>query len=65
MTLVSSVNNIDSDTEFILRGRLFIYILKNRGSRIVPWGTPYFSVSKSEKYFELYEVILLHLAVFF
>ena len=38
MTLVSSGNNIGSDTEFILRGRSFIYIMNNNGpSRIDPW----------------------------
>ena len=31
MTLVSSANNIDSDTEFILRESSFIYIVINRG----------------------------------
>ena len=30
MTQVSSANNIGSDTEFILRGRSFIYIINNR-----------------------------------
>ena len=53
MTLVSSVNNIDSDTEFILMGRSFIYIMNNRGARIDPWGTPYFNVPHSEKKFLL------------
>jgi len=28
MTIVSSANNIGSDTDFILRGRPFIYIMK-------------------------------------
>ena len=47
-TLVSSAYNIGSDTEFIVRGRSVIYILKNRGSRIDPWGTPRFNVPQSE-----------------
>jgi len=42
MTLVSSTNNIGSDTEFILRGRLFIYIMNNTGPRIDPCGNPMF-----------------------
>jgi hypothetical protein len=36
MTLVSSANNIVYNTEFIFRGRSFIYIVNNRGSRIDP-----------------------------
>jgi hypothetical protein len=47
MTLVSSANNIGCHTEFILRGRKFIYILNNRGPRIDPWGTTCFSVPQS------------------
>jgi len=38
MTLVSSANNIDFDTGFILRGRSFICIMNNRVPRIDPWG---------------------------
>jgi hypothetical protein len=39
MTAVpSAASNMGSDTEFILRGRSFIYMMDNRG----PWGTlPY------------------------
>jgi hypothetical protein len=33
MTLVSSATNIGCDTEFILRGRSFTYIMNNRGPR--------------------------------
>jgi hypothetical protein len=51
MTLVSSSNNILSDTEFILRGRSFTYIMNNIGFRIDPWGTSYFIVPQSEKKF--------------
>jgi hypothetical protein len=39
MTLFSSANNSGSDTAFILRGWLFIYIMNNRGSSFDPWGT--------------------------
>jgi hypothetical protein len=49
MTPVSSVNNIVSETEFILRNKviyIYIYIMKNS---IDPWGTPCFNVSQSEK----------------
>jgi hypothetical protein len=49
MTLVSSANNTGSDTEFILRGRSFIYIMNNRGPRNYPWGTPYFNVPQSRE----------------
>jgi hypothetical protein len=43
ITLVAAANNNGSYTEFILRGRPFIYITNNRGPRIDPWGTPCFS----------------------
>jgi len=49
MTLVSSANDVGSDTEFILRGRSFIYILNNSGPRIDPWGTSCFIVPQLEK----------------
>jgi hypothetical protein len=49
MTLVASTNNIGPHTEFILRGRSFIYIMNNRGPRIDPWGTPCFIVPQAEK----------------
>jgi len=39
MTLLSSENNIGSDTAFILRGRSFICIMNNRGCSFYPWGT--------------------------
>jgi len=51
MTLLSPANNVYSDIEFILRGRSFIYIMKNRGTRIDPWGTPCFNVPQEEKTF--------------
>jgi hypothetical protein len=51
MTLVSLANNIGSDTEFILRGRPFKYIMHNRGPRTDPWRTPCFNVLQSEKKF--------------
>jgi hypothetical protein len=34
MTLVTSANTMGSDKEFILRGRSFIYIVRNEDSRI-------------------------------
>ena len=51
MTIVSSANNIGSDTQFILKGSSFtgICILNKRSPRIDPWGTPTFSVSQSQK----------------
>jgi hypothetical protein len=38
MTLVPSANNIGSEIEFILRGRSFIYSMKNTGPINDPWG---------------------------
>jgi hypothetical protein len=49
MTLWSSANNTVYGTKFILKGKSFIYIKNNRGLKIDPWGTPYFSVLQSEK----------------
>jgi len=51
MTLVSSANNISSDTEFILRRRSFIYIVNNKGPRIDPWGTLCFIIPQPVKKF--------------
>jgi hypothetical protein len=48
MTLVLSANNISSDTEYILRGKSFTYILNNIDPGIDPWGNPCFSVPQSE-----------------
>jgi len=49
--LLSSANNTYSDIEFILRGRSFIYIMNNRGTKIDPWGTACFNVLQTEKKF--------------
>ena len=49
MMLESSANNISSDTEFILRGRSFIYIMNNKGPRIDPWGTLYVSMYPNQR----------------
>jgi len=38
MTLVPSANNTGSETEFILRGRPFIYSMNNTGPINDPWG---------------------------
>jgi hypothetical protein len=51
MTLLSSANNINSDTEFILRGRSFINVMNIRGPELIYWGTPYFSVPQLQKKF--------------
>ena len=48
MTLVSSVNNIGFDTEFIFMRKLFTYIMNNRDLRIYPWGTPCLNLPQSE-----------------
>ena len=47
-------NNIGSDTEFILWGRSFIYIMNSKGPRTDPGGTPCYSVPQSEKNVGLY-----------
>ena len=44
MIVVLWANNIGCDTEFILRGRSFMYIMNNGGPRIDRWGTPCFSI---------------------
>jgi len=51
MTLVSSANNIGSDTELILGGRSVIHIMNNSGPGIDPWETPCFNVIQTEKKF--------------
>ena len=53
MLLVSSTNNMGSDTEFILRGTSFIYSMYIRGPRIDPRETPCFSVPQSGNNFTL------------
>ena len=40
IVVVLSANNNGSDTEIILMGSLFIYVMNTRGPRIDPWGTP-------------------------
>jgi hypothetical protein len=49
MTLVSSANNIGCGIEFIVRGRSFIYIMNNRGTKIDWWGTLCFNALQPEK----------------
>jgi len=49
--LLSPANNTYSDIELVIRGRTFIYIMKNRGTRIDPWGTPCFNVLQAENNF--------------
>ena len=49
MILVSSANNIESDTEFTLMWRSFIHIMHNTEPRIDTWGNPYFNVPQLEK----------------
>ena len=46
MTLVTSANNVGSDTALIVRGRsfIYIYIMNSGGPRTDPWGTPCFCV---------------------
>jgi hypothetical protein len=51
MTLMSSANIMGSVKVFIVGGRSFMYIMKNKGPRIGPWGTPCFIVPQFEKKF--------------
>jgi 4-diphosphocytidyl-2C-methyl-D-erythritol kinase len=64
MTLVSSANNIGSDMEFILSRQAFIHI-ENRGPKIDPWETPYFSVPLTENKLFIVPGDLLKLSVFY
>jgi len=48
VTLVSSAYNTGSDTERVLRGGSFIYIMNIRGPRFVPWGAASFSLPVRE-----------------
>jgi len=52
MTLVSSVY-IGSDTQFILRGRSFIYVMNSTDLRIYPWGISHLNVHQSENKFSV------------
>jgi hypothetical protein len=51
-TLVSSANIMGFDKLFIVRGRSFMYIIKSKGPRIDPWGTPCFTFPQLRKNFE-------------
>jgi hypothetical protein len=51
MTLVSSVNIMGSVKVFFVGGRSFMHIVKSKGPRIDPWGTPCFIVPQFEKKF--------------
>ena len=47
--LLWPANNTYSNIRFILRGKLFIYMMNNTDIRIDPWGTPCFNVTQAEK----------------
>jgi hypothetical protein len=51
MTLALPANSVGSDIELILRIRLFIYNMNNRGPGVDPWGTLCFNVTQSDKKF--------------
>jgi hypothetical protein len=51
ITLVTSVNKIGSDKAFIVGDRSFIYIMKSKGPKIDPWGTPCFTVPHLDENF--------------
>jgi len=65
MILVSSANNIGSDIEFILRRRLFIYIMNNRGPRIDPWGNSMFHCTPVREKFLVVLDDFIQLSVFY
>jgi hypothetical protein len=48
---VSSANKMGSEKVFIVGGRSFIYIMKSKGPKIDPCGTPCFTVPHLEKNF--------------
>jgi hypothetical protein len=51
ITLVLSANIMGFAKVFIVGGRSFMYIMKSKGPRIDPWGTPCFNVPQFEKKF--------------
>ena len=51
MKLVSPANIMGSDNKFLLKGRSFLYIMKNTSLGIDSWATPCFNVPQSEKKF--------------
>jgi hypothetical protein len=46
---MSSANIMGFDKLFIVVGRSFMYIIKSKGPRIDPWGTPCYTVPQFEK----------------
>jgi hypothetical protein len=52
VTLVSSAN-MGSDKVFIVEGRSFTYIMKSKGPRIDPYGTPCFIGPQFEEEFRV------------
>ena len=66
MALASSANNIGFDTEFILRGMSFIYIMNNgQALDLILWELHVLIYPKQGNSFEVYYVISLQLSVFF
>jgi hypothetical protein len=53
---------MDSDKVFIVGGRSFIHIMKSKGHKIDPWGTPCFTVPPFE---EISQIILFQFFVFY
>jgi hypothetical protein len=49
MALVSLANIVGFAKVFTVEGRSFMYIMKSKGTRIDPWGTPCFIVHQFEK----------------
>jgi hypothetical protein len=56
MTLVSLANIMGTDNAFIIGERSFTWIMKSKGFKFDPWGTPFFpSLSRN---FGLHSLIL-------
>jgi hypothetical protein len=51
MTLVSSTYIMGYDNICIVEGRSFMYVMKSKGPKIDPWGTPCVAVPQLEMKF--------------
>jgi hypothetical protein len=43
-----------SDEVFVVGGRLFMYIMKNKGHKIDPWGAPCFVVPQCQEILNIF-----------
>jgi hypothetical protein len=49
VTLASSAIVTGSNKAFVVGGRSFTYVMKSKGHRTDPWGTPYFIVPQFKR----------------